>query len=282
MGNLSKAFVPTNVIANPMRDQFLPVIFCSLLFAFFVKERDEEGKDTKIRQMITEVDEVVQLVISGILSVTPYAIASLVFAAAFRLNTLPAAGNLLMFLAVAGLALLFHLLVFYPLILGLFARRVPCSYFGKLGPAFSTALASASSTETLDSATKLSESNGIAADLAKKVLPVCASVNMAGTSLYVVLAVYFLGAMQGLAFGTKEFLELGLLATLGSAGTVPIPGSGLLLVAAGMAAMGLQMKTEDFALIAAVDFLLDRLRTVVNIAGDAVVVGIVQGNVKRV
>merc|ERR1711920_524747 len=172
-------------------------------------------------------------------------------------------------------ALLFHMLVVYPCLLMLFAQRNPCTYYANVLPAFGTAIGTSSSAATLPVSIEVSvNKNGIRPHLANFVLSLGATVNMDGTSIYLIIACYFLGLLQGVSFSIGDFITMGLLATFCSMGTAPVPSASLVLLATIMTAVGVPFN-ETFGIISAVDWMLDRLRTCVNVTGDATVAGIV-------
>merc|ERR1712129_258050 len=96
---------------------------------------------------------------------------------------------------------------------------------------------------------------------------------MDGTSLHLINAVYFLGRLQGVHFDLGNFITMAILATFCSMGTAPVPSASLVLLATIMTAVGVPFN-ETFGLISAVDWMLDRLRTVVNVCGDATVAAV--------
>merc|ERR1712032_1329725 len=101
---------------------------------------------------------------------------------------------------------------------------------------------------------------------------------MDGSCITLICGCHFLGTLQGMSFGLGDFLTMALLATLGSMGAAPIPSAGPGLLVTLMVGVGVPFN-ETIALYIAVDWMVDRIRTCVNVAGDAVVTGILDGMV---
>ncbi|KAG1689112.1 Excitatory amino acid transporter 2 [Nymphon striatum] len=105
------------------------------------------------------------------------------------------------------------------------------------------------------------------------VLPVGATVNMDGTALYEAVAAIFIAQMNGIELSPGEVITVSLTATAASIGAASVPSAGLVTMLLVLTAVGLP--TRDVSLIVAVDWFLDRIRTSINVLGDAYGAGIV-------
>lgn len=267
--------VPDNLVNEAAHNNLLPIILASIIFGILAPERNEDGGKSYSLALVRELNGVVMKVVTKIMSATPIGVCSLVFASAAQLDLATMGASVAVYILTVVAALLFHMLVVYPGLLMLFARRNPCTYYANLLPAFGTALGTSSSAATLPVTTECSvNKNCVRPHLAKFVLSLGATINMDGTSIYLIIACYFLGLLQGVNFSFADFITMGLLATFCSMGTAPVPSASLVLLATIMTAVGVPFN-ETFGIISAVDWMLDRLRTVVNVAGDSCVVGIV-------
>jgi Na+/H+-dicarboxylate symporter len=142
-------------------------------------------------------------------------------------------------------------------------------------PALLTAFGTSSSAAALPVTQQCSiENNKISPHIAKFVLSLGATINMDGTGLYLICAAFFIGTIEGVTFGLGKFATMAVLAMLCSLGTAPVPSASLVLLSTIMTSVGIPL-TSTFGLVWAVDWLLDRLRTVVNVAGDASVTAVV-------
>ena len=105
------------------------------------------------------------------------------------------------------------------------------------------------------------------------VLPLGATINMDGTSLYQAVAAVFIAQAFGIDLDLTQQLTIVLTATLASIGAAAVPGAGLVMLVIVLGSVGLD--PEGVALIFAVDRILDMLRTVVNVTGDATVATVI-------
>uniref|UniRef100_A0A8C7AU39 Amino acid transporter n=1 Tax=Neovison vison TaxID=452646 RepID=A0A8C7AU39_NEOVI len=119
----------------------------------------------------------------------------------------------------------------------------------------------------------LEENLGIDKRVTRFVLPVGATINMDGTALYEAVAAIFIAQMNGVILDGGQIVTVSLTATLASVGAASIPSAGLVTMLLILTAVGLP--TEDISLLVAVDWLLDRMRTSVNVVGDSFGAGIV-------
>ncbi|CAI5798920.1 excitatory amino acid transporter 5-like [Podarcis lilfordi] len=173
---------------------------------------------------------------------------------------------------VTGLAI--HGLCFLPLLFVLITKKNPFSFIRGILQALLIALATSSSSATLPITLKcLLENNGIDRRIARFVLPVGATINMDGTALYEAVAAIFIAQVNEYDLDFGQIITISITATAASIGAAGIPQSGLVTMVIVLTSVGLP--TEDITLIIAVDWALDRLRTMTNVLGDALAAGII-------
>uniref|UniRef100_A0A663F5Y7 Amino acid transporter n=1 Tax=Aquila chrysaetos chrysaetos TaxID=223781 RepID=A0A663F5Y7_AQUCH len=119
----------------------------------------------------------------------------------------------------------------------------------------------------------LLENNGIDRRVARFVLPVGATINMDGTALYEAVAAIFIAQVNEYDLDLGQIITISITATAASIGAAGIPQSGLVTMVIVLTSVGLP--TDDITLIIAVDWALDRFRTMTNVLGDALAAGIV-------
>merc|ERR1719188_2213358 len=206
---------------------------------------------------------------------TPVGVGSLVFDAIATHNFKEGGTGVIMFALSVLIGLTLHFCVVYPTLVACFSRRNPVRYVVNTVPALFTAFGTSSSAASLPVTQRCSiEKNGISPSIAKFVLSLGATINMDGTGLYLICAGFFLGTLEGVEFDFGKFSTMAVLAMLCSLGTAPVPSASLVLLATIMSSVGIPL-TASFGLITAVDWLLDRLRTVVNVSGDASVTAVI-------
>lgn len=174
---------------------------------------------------------------------------------------------------VVGLALLGFGL--YPLIVHLFVRKLSYRKFMKaLSPAQLLAFSTSSSAATLPVTLECVEKGvGVDRKITGFVLPIGATVNMDGTSLYQAIAVIFLAQMHMVDLTFAQQLTIVLTATLASIGSAAVPSAGIIMLIIVMEAVSLN--PAWIALILPIDRILDMCRTVVNVTGDATVATVI-------
>lgn len=174
-----------------------------------------------------------------------------------------------------ALGLVFLAFIFYPLAVGFITKKISYRNFLKgISPAQALAFSTSSSAATLPVTMECIENNlGINKKVTSFVLPVGATINMDGTSLYQAVAVVFLAQMHMIDLTFAQQLIIVVTATLASIGAAPVPSAGLVMLIIILESVGLN--PAWIAIIFPVDRILDMLRTVVNVTGDSSVCAIV-------
>lgn len=166
----------------------------------------------------------------------------------------------------AGCAI--HALFTYSATVSLFAKVNPVKFFKGIAPAMVFAFTTASSSATLPISMKRSEENlGVPKSVTSFVLPLGATINMDGTAIYQGVCAFFIAQVYGIDLPISAQLTIILTATLASIGTAGVPGAGMIML--GMVLQSVGLPIEGIALIAGVDRILDMMRTMINITGDA-------------
>ncbi|XP_077110653.1 excitatory amino acid transporter 5-like [Ranitomeya variabilis] len=172
----------------------------------------------------------------------------------------------------AGLTI--HGVFLLPLLYLIITRKNPFSFIKGILQALLIALATSSSSATLPITLKcLLENNKIDRRVARFVLPVGATINMDGTALYEAVAAIFIAQVNEYDLDLGQIITISITATAASIGAAGIPQSGLVTMVIVLTSVGLP--TDDITLIVAVDWALDRFRTMTNVLGDALAAGIV-------
>ncbi|KAF7242240.1 Neutral amino acid transporter B(0), partial [Varanus komodoensis] len=187
-----------------------------------------------------------------------------------------------------------HGLVVLPAIYFIFTRRNPYRFLWGIFTALATAFGTSSSSATLPLMMKcVEENNGVSKHISRFILPIGATVNMDGAALFQCVATVFIAQLKNfplnfiqvitilssIALGPKGRIETSLAkeritATASSVGAAGIPAGGVLTLAIILEAVGLP--TNDISLILAVDWLVDRTCTILNVEGDAFGAGLLQ------
>jgi len=179
---------------------------------------------------------------------------------------------------VLGLAIMTFVL--YPTLLIVFAKYSPIKFFRAISPAQLLAFSTSSSAATLPVTMEcVIEHVGVDEDVASFVLPLGATVNMDGTSLYQAVAAVFIAQALGIELDLQTQLMIVVTATLASIGSAAVPSAGMVMLVIVLGQAGIP--EAGLALIFAIDRPLDMCRTVVNITSDATVSTIVAKSVGK-
>ena len=173
---------------------------------------------------------------------------------------------------VLGLAV--HMGVTYVLLLKLFTPMKIRTFFAGIAPAQLVAFSTSSSGATLPvTMERCEEKLGVSEEVSSFVLPLGATVNMDGTALYQAVAAVFISQALGMELDLGQQLTIVLTAVIASIGTAAVPGAGIIMLVIILEAIGVPI--AGIALVLGVDRILDMLRTVTNVTGDATVATIV-------
>uniref|UniRef100_A0A8C9PPF1 Amino acid transporter n=1 Tax=Spermophilus dauricus TaxID=99837 RepID=A0A8C9PPF1_SPEDA len=249
------------------------------LIGFFIAFGIAMGKMGEQAKLMVEffniLNEIVMKLVIMIMWYSPLGIACLICGKIIAIKDLEVVARQLgMYMVTVIVGLIIHGGIFLPLIYFLVTRKNPFSFFAGIFQAWITALGTASSAGTLPVTFRCLEENlGIDKRVTRFVLPVGATINMDGTALYEAVAAIFIAQMNGVILDGGQIVTVSLTATLASVGAASIPSAGLVTMLLILTAVGLP--TEDISLLVAVDWLLDRMRTSVNVVGDSFGAGIV-------
>lgn len=268
------SFVSDNIIGSMARMEILPVIIFSLVFGGVLTTIGQKGKP--VIAFFEGMEAVVMKMVKLIMILAPVGVFGLVagrFAQAGDLGVL--LGSLGKYMATVLVGLSLHGFVVLPLILWFFTRRNPFAYLIHMGAALLTAFSTASSSATLPVTLEcVKEKAKVSPKAAGFVLPLGATINMDGTALYEAVAAIFIAQAFGISLTAFQQVIIFLTATIAAIGAAGIPQAGLVTMVIVLRAVGLPL--EGVGLILAVDWLLDRFRTTVNVWGDSVGAGVVE------
>ncbi|XP_055993056.1 neutral amino acid transporter B(0) [Sorex fumeus] len=170
-----------------------------------------------------------------------------------------------------------HGLVVLPLIYFLFTRKNPYRFLWGIVSALATAFGTSSSSATLPLMMKcVEERNGVSRHISRFILPIGATVNMDGAALFQCVAAVFIAQLSHRSLDFVSIITILVTATASSVGAAGIPAGGVLTLAIILEAVNLPV---NISLILAVDWLVDRSCTVLNVEGDAFGAGLLQNYV---
>ncbi|MCS7177206.1 MAG: dicarboxylate/amino acid:cation symporter [Candidatus Kapabacteria bacterium] len=259
-------FVPENFLASAQDNRrMLQVILATLLFGIALTTVPAE-RIAPLRQLLQALLAGLLALVNIVMRMAPVGVFALMAGLRMDWSLLSALGAYSLSVLL-GLGLMLGLA--YPLALRFLAGKSVRAFYRALFPAQVVAFSTSSSAATLPTTLHVCRHGlGIRDDIAGFVLPLGATVNMDGTSLYQAVATLFIAQLYGIELGFGALLALIAMAVAASVGAAPVPGAGIVMLVLILQNLGLPQ--EGLALIVAVDRLLDMSRTVVNVTSDAV------------
>jgi proton glutamate symport protein len=259
--------VPSNIFkATTNNGNMLQVIFFALFFGIGLILIPAE-KAKAVKDFFDAFNEVILKLIDLIMLVAPYGVFALLAALVVESPSLDLFRALGMY-ALTLLIGLFLMGLFYLLLVRVFVKFNPKKFLEGIAPAQLLAFSTSSSAATLPvTMERVEEHLGVDEEVASFVLPVGATINMDGTSLYQAVAAVFIAQAFGMDLSFVTQLGIIMTATLASIGAAAVPGAGMVMLVIVLGQAGIP--EAGLALIFAIDRPLDMCRTVVNITGDA-------------
>jgi Na+/H+-dicarboxylate symporter len=268
--------VPENLIAAAADNgSMLQVVFFAIIAGIALLQIPKDKAKT-FTDFFDSLNDVIIKIVEYIMMIAPYGVFALMASLIVEIageNPESAVELLLALLKYTLVVMggLFLIIVgLYALILKAFTKIPFKDFILALRPAMLLGFSTSSSSATLPVTMKLVEEElGVSEEVSSFVLPLGATINMNGTSLYQAVAAVFIAQALGMDLTLSQQLTIVLTATLAAIGSAGVPGAGLIMLIIVLEAIG--VPGAGVALIIAPDRILDMFRTVVNITGDAAV-----------
>lgn len=257
--------VPTNPLASLSSGNILQIIFFSLFIGVGITMVGE--KADPVYRFFDGFAEIMYKITWIIMKLIPIGVFGLLapIIGEYGLSVLL---PLIKLISVVAVACIVHALVTYSIAVKALGKMNPLQFFKGIAPASLVAFSTQSSSGTLPVTIKCSEDNlGVSKKISSFILPLGATINMDGTSLYLSVCALFAAQAYGIDLSFGQIMMIVLIATLGSIGTAGVPGAGLVMLIMVLSAVNLPL--EAIALVAGVDRFMDMFRTSVNVTGDA-------------
>ena len=261
--------VPENIFAAATSNRnMLQVIFFAVFFGVgLILIPEEKGK--YVKGFFDGFNEVILKMVDLIMLAAPYGVFALLAALVAEspsLDLFKALG----WYAITVIGGLIIMIVFYNILVFIFTKKTPKFFMNGISPAQLLAFSTSSSAATLPvTMERVTEHLGVEEEVSSFVLPIGATINMDGTSLYQAVAAVFIAQAFGMDLTLGTQLGIIATATLASIGSAAVPGAGMVMLVGVLGYAGIP--EAGLALIFAVDRPLDMCRTVVNVTGDAAV-----------
>ncbi len=240
----------------------------------------EPKKAEPVSAFFRGLNDVILKIIDIIMLAAPIGVFALMAALMVEIPDFSTLQALLVYAATVLTGLLLMIFLLYPSLLMIFAKVSPRRFFSAMMPAQLLAFSTSSSAATLPvTMERVTEHLGVDEEVSSFVLPLGATVNMDGTSLYQAVAAIFIAQAFGLELDLSTQLMIVVTATLASIGSAAVPSAGMVMLVIVLGQAGIP--EAGLALIFAIDRPLDMVRTVVNVTSDAAVATIVAKSVDK-
>ena len=266
--------VPSNFFSSASNNRnMLQVVFVAIIIGIALIQINK-NKAKPVLDFFEGINELVIKLVDNIMLMAPYGVFALIADTITSIagnninNVLELLGALGFYMFAVIIGLLLQTLITYTIVLKLFSKMSLKKFYQGLAPAQLLAFSTSSSGATLPvTMERCEEKLGVSEEVSSFVLPLGATINMDGTALYQAVAAVFIAQTLGMDLTLGAQLTIVLTAVLASIGTAAVPGAGVIMLVIYLEAIS--VPSAGIALILGVDRILDMLRTVTNVTGDA-------------
>ena len=266
--------VPSNFFSSASNNRnMLQVVFVAIIIGIALIQINK-NKAKPVLDFFEGINELVIKLVDNIMLMAPYGVFALIADTITSIagnninNVLELLGALGFYMFAVIIGLVLQTLITYTVVLKLFSKMSLKKFYQGLAPAQLLAFSTSSSGATLPvTMERCEEKLGVSEEVSSFVLPLGATINMDGTALYQAVASVFIAQTLGMDLTLGAQLTIVLTAVLASIGTAAVPGAGVIMLVIILEAIS--VPSAGIALILGVDRILDMLRTVTNVTGDA-------------
>lgn len=263
---------PTNPFQAMAEGQLLHIVIASVIFGVALLAM-KRSKSTPLMQVLDTVQGASLVIIEFIMKFAPIAVFGLIAKVMIQ-NGITVIGDLGYYMF-TFIVILIGILLFYGVVLTVYSKRHILEFAKSIKEPFVIAFSTASSSATMPITLKAAEENlKINPTISRLVVPVGATINLDGTAAYQSIVIIFLAQIFGINMDLGQIILLVSLSVAASIGAPGVPGGSLAILIGILTTFGIPQ--EGFALILAVDRILDMARTAVNVTGDLVTCTVMQ------
>jgi Na+/H+-dicarboxylate symporter len=256
--------IPSNPIASFMSGEMLSIIIFALIIGVSMISLPKESS-RPILDLLESIQKITMKIVSWAMRLAPFAAFGLIagITSKLGLSALVGLGGYMITVVIG----LFSMMIIYIIIIKFFAKRPISSTFSMMRDPQLLAFSTSSSAAVMPLSIKTAEEKmKVKPKVSQFIIPLGATINMDGTALYQIVAVFFLAQLFNIDLGFTTILLISLTALAASIGAPSAPGTGIvilstILIAAGIPPVGV-------VLLLGVDRILDMIRTMINVTGD--------------
>ena len=275
--NIILGFIPKNPLASIASGEMVPILVFAVIFAIALAKVGDINRpfvgffESVFAATMKITDWIMLFAAPGVFALTAVSVS------AFGVEIFTTISK---YLGVLALGFAIQLFVVYPIFLKIFSKVPVWMLYAAIAEAMMVAFGTASSSATLPLTIACCEKRGISHKVTSFVIPLGATLNMDGTALLQVVAVIFLTQAYGVVLDPFMIVQICLLAIVASSTCAGIPGAGLITIALVLNGMGLnpEQLVAGFAFLFTIERITDMMRTMVNVASDAVIAAAIADN----
>ncbi|MBT7424356.1 MAG: dicarboxylate/amino acid:cation symporter [Candidatus Marinimicrobia bacterium] len=266
--------VPSNFFSSASNNRnMLQVVFVAIIIGIALIQIPKE-KSKPVLEFMEGINDLVIKLVDNIMLLAPIGVFALIADTITSVagnninNVIELLSALGFYMLAVIMGLVIHMLITYSVVLKLFSKMSLKKFYQGIAPAQLLGFSTSSSGATLPVTMERCEDElGVSEEVSSFVLPLGATINMDGTALYQAVAAVFIAQTLGMDLSIVAQLTIVLTAVLASIGTAAVPGAGIIMLVIILEAIG--VPSAGIALILGVDRILDMMRTVTNVTGDA-------------
>ena len=266
--------VPSNFFSSASNNRnMLQVVFVAIIIGIALIQIPK-NKAKPVLDFMEGINDLVIKLVDNIMLMAPIGVFALIADTITSIagdnlnNVLELLSALGFYMLVVIIGLTIQMVFTYTAVLKIFSNMSLKKFYQGIAPAQLLAFSTSSSAATLPVTMERCEDElGVSEEVSSFVLPLGATINMDGTALYQAVAAVFIAQTLGMDLTLGAQLTIVLTAVLASIGTAAVPGAGIIMLIIILEAIG--VPSAGIALILGVDRILDMMRTVTNVTGDA-------------
>jgi Na+/H+-dicarboxylate symporter len=275
--SLVVSIVPSNPFSAFTSGNMLQVIFMALLMGGVIKSMGPAMAGAI--QGFQTANKIMMRLISVVMSLAPIGVFALMFKLAATLEP-DVFISVAQYLVIILTMLVLWIVVVYPFAVSLFTPISAKTFRAKIQEQILFSLTTASSNATIPVTMRtLTDKLGVSRSVAGFGVPLGATMNMGGVSIYITIAIFFVANAFGMPISNDQIPALLFSVFLLSVGAGGVPGGGMVMIGVLIYQMGLPV--EAFAIVAALDRIIDMVLTSCNVVGDTAVLTIVDQTEKK-
>ncbi|MGA4668317.1 dicarboxylate/amino acid:cation symporter [Propionibacteriaceae bacterium Y1923] len=249
-------------------------VMSALVFAFVVGVALTQFDAPALHQVFTDFREVINIVISKVIvPLLPVYIFGIFLNMTYAGQVWAVIRSFFWVVVVVFALTIIYLFIQYG-VAGLIARKNPLPMMRAMMPAYATALGTSSSAATIPVTLRSAIKAGVSQNVASFVIPLCATIHLAGSTIKITGFALAIMVMFGLQISPPVILGLIFLLGIAMVAAPGVPG-GAIVTAAALLESQLGFSPEQVGLMIATYIAIDSVGTAANVTGDGAIAVIV-------